>query len=70
MMRCENRILRRIFGSKRDEVTGSWRTLHNEIHNSPDRSIIRDIKSEVEMCWISGTHSGDENSITNFSRRA
>jgi len=26
----ENRVLRRILGSKRDEVTGDWRTLHNE----------------------------------------
>ena len=26
----ENRVLRRIFGSKRDEVTGDWRKLHNE----------------------------------------
>jgi hypothetical protein len=26
----ENRVLRRIFGSKRDEVTGGWRKLHNE----------------------------------------
>jgi hypothetical protein len=26
----ENRALRRIFGPKRDEVTGEWRTLHNE----------------------------------------
>jgi hypothetical protein len=26
----ENRVLRRTFGSKRDEVTGSWRKLHNE----------------------------------------
>jgi len=26
----ENRILRRIFGPKRDEVTGDWRRLHNE----------------------------------------
>jgi hypothetical protein len=30
----ENRVLRRIFGPKRDEVTGGWRKLHNEeIHN-------------------------------------
>jgi hypothetical protein len=30
----ENRVLRRIFGPKRDEVTGSWRKLHNEeLHN-------------------------------------
>jgi hypothetical protein len=44
----ENRLLRRIFGPKRDEVTGGWRKLHNEeLHNlyaSP--SIIRIIKSE------------------------
>jgi inactivated superfamily I helicase len=26
----ENRVLRRIFGCKRDEVTGEWRKLHNE----------------------------------------
>jgi hypothetical protein len=26
----ENRLLRRIFGPKRDEVTGEWRKLHNE----------------------------------------
>jgi hypothetical protein len=30
----ENRVLRRIFESKRDEVTGGWRKLHNEeLHN-------------------------------------
>jgi hypothetical protein len=43
----ENRALRRIFGSKRDEVTGEWRKLHNEelrdLYSSP--SIIRIIKS-------------------------
>jgi hypothetical protein len=48
----ENRVLRRIFGSKRDEVTGGWRTLYNEeLHNlysSP--SIIRNIKSR-RMRW-------------------
>jgi hypothetical protein len=26
----ENRVLRKIFGPKRDEVTGGWRKLHNE----------------------------------------
>jgi hypothetical protein len=26
----ENRVLRRIFGSRRDEITGEWRKLHNE----------------------------------------
>jgi hypothetical protein len=48
----ENRVLRRIFGSKRDEVTGGWRTLHNEefhnLYSSP--SIIRMIKSR-RMRW-------------------
>jgi hypothetical protein len=43
----ENRVLRRIFGSERDQVTGEWRKLHSgELHNlysSPD--IIRAIKS-------------------------
>jgi hypothetical protein len=43
----ENRVLRRIFGPKRDEVTGGWRELHNEelhdLYSSP--SIIRMIKS-------------------------
>jgi hypothetical protein len=30
----ENRVLRRIFGPKRDEVTGDWRKLHDEeLHN-------------------------------------
>jgi hypothetical protein len=30
----ENRVLRKIFGPKRDEVTGGWRKLHNEeFHN-------------------------------------
>jgi hypothetical protein len=30
----ENRVLRRIFGPKRDEVTGGWKQLHNEeLHN-------------------------------------
>jgi hypothetical protein len=34
MRMFEKRVLRRIFGSKRDEVTGGWRKLHNEeLHN-------------------------------------
>jgi hypothetical protein len=30
LMVFDNRVLRRIFGPKRDEVTGEWRKLHNE----------------------------------------
>jgi hypothetical protein len=48
----ENRVLRKIFRPKRDEVTGGWRKLHNEeLHNfysSPN--IIRMIKSR-RMRW-------------------
>jgi hypothetical protein len=43
----ENRVVRRIFGPKTDEVTGEWRKLHNEelhiLYSSPN--IIRQIKS-------------------------
>jgi hypothetical protein len=48
----ENRVLRRIFWPKRDEVTGKWRKLHNEelhdLYSSP--SIIRIMKSR-RMRW-------------------
>ena len=43
----ENRVLRRVFGPKRDEVTGEWRKIHNEelnvLYFSP--SIVRVVKS-------------------------
>jgi hypothetical protein len=48
----ENRVLRRIFGPKRDVVTGGWRKLHNEelhgLYSSP--SIVRVIKAR-RMRW-------------------
>ena len=45
----ENRMLRSIFGSKRDELTGEWRKLHNkelnDLYCSPN--IVRVIKSRI-----------------------
>jgi len=45
----ENRMLRRIFGPKRDEATGEWRTLHNDelsgLYCSPN--IVRVVKSRI-----------------------
>ena len=48
----ENRVLRRLLGPRRDEVTGEWRKLHkeelNDLCSSPD--IIQVIKSR-RMRW-------------------
>ena len=48
----ESRELRRIFGSKRDGVTGEWSKLHNEEHNilCSSLNIVRMIKSG-RMRW-------------------
>jgi hypothetical protein len=62
----ENRVLRRIFGPRREEVTGDWRKLHNEelhkLYSSPD--IIRMIQvKEDEMGRACSTNEGDEECI-------
>ena len=48
----ENRVLRRVFGPKRDEVAGEWRKLHNEefsdLYSLPN--IVRVVKSR-RMRW-------------------
>jgi hypothetical protein len=59
----ENRVLRRIFGPKRDEVTGELRKLHNEelriLHSS--QNIIMQIKSR-RMRWAEHmAHMGERN---------
>jgi hypothetical protein len=62
----KNRMLRRIFGPKRDE-DGSWRKLHNDklhgLYSSPN--IVRVIKSR-RMGWTCGTHGGRERCLQGF----
>ena len=49
----ENRVLRRVFGPKMDEVTGEWRKLHNEelrdLYSLPNT--VRVVKSR-RMTWV------------------
>jgi hypothetical protein len=68
-------VLRRIFGPKRDEVTGGWKKLHNEelhgFYSSP--SIVRVIKAK-RMRWAGhgacGAHGGGEGCIQHFGWEA
>jgi len=57
----ENMVLRRIFGPRRDEITGEWRRLHNEelndLYTSPN--IVRVIKS-TRMRWAGHVAHMDE----------
>jgi hypothetical protein len=59
----ENRVLRRIFGPKRDEVLGGCRKLHNEeLHNlysSPNTDNYNDEVKEDEMGRACSTKGGD-----------
>jgi hypothetical protein len=57
-----NSVLRRIFGQKRDEVTGGWRKLRNEEHHNlySSPSIIRMIKSR-RMRWAGNVARMGEN---------
>ena len=57
----ENRVLRRVFGPKRDEVTGEWRKLHNEelneLYSLPN--IVRVVKSRrMNMGRACGAYGG------------
>jgi hypothetical protein len=61
----DNRVLRRIFGPKRNEVTGEWRKLHNEelhiLYSSPN--IIRQIKTR-KLRWAGHVeHMGEERNV-------
>ena len=61
----ENKVLRRIFGPRRDEVTGDWRRMHNEeinvLYSSPN--IVRVIKSR-RMRWAGHVaRTGEERGV-------
>jgi hypothetical protein len=68
----ENRVLRRVFGRKRDEATGDWRKLHNEelhgLYSSP--SIVRVIKARRMRWGVCGAHGGGEGCIQHFGWEA
>jgi hypothetical protein len=67
----ENRVLRRIFGPKRGEVTVEWRKLHNEelhiLYSSPN--IIRQIKSR-RMRWAGHVAGMGEECVQGFDGKA
>jgi hypothetical protein len=66
----ENRALRRIFGPKRDEVTGKWRKLYSEkLHNLYSSPVItRQIKSR-RMRWAGHVASVGEDRKASVGKR-
>jgi hypothetical protein len=69
----ENRVLRRIFGPKQDEVTGEWRKLHSEelhiLYSSPN--IIRQVKSRrMTLAWHVARMAEGEKSVPRFGGKA
>jgi hypothetical protein len=54
----ENRVLRRIFGSIRDEVTGEWRKLHNEEIRGLCSSL-----GKIRMIKTMRTNGGEEKRV-------
>ena len=64
----ENRVLRRIFGSKRNEVTGEWRKLHNEglsdLYSSPNNFC--DQIEKNKMGSVYRTYGGEEGWLKGF----
>ena len=64
----ENRVLWRIFGRKRDEITGEWRKLHNEGHNElySTPNVIRVIELRKMRCAGHVAHMGRGEMHTQF----
>jgi hypothetical protein len=62
----KNRVLRRIFGPKRDEVTGEWRKLHNEELNNLTQHCAGD-KIKNEMGGACSAYGGGERCVQGFS---
>jgi hypothetical protein len=64
----ENRVPKRLFWPKRDEVTGEWRKLHNEVRN--DVSLTQycwgDKIERNEMDGARSTYGGEERCIQGF----
>jgi hypothetical protein len=67
----ENSVLRRIFGTKRDEVTGEWRKLHNtelrNFYSTPNT--IGEIKSS-RMWWAKHVSRMGEKRVWGFGGKA
>jgi hypothetical protein len=69
----ENRVLKRIFGLKRDDVMGEWRKLHSDEPHSmfPSLNIIILYKVKVnEVGRACGTHRRGERSVQGFGGKA
>jgi hypothetical protein len=62
----ENRVLRRIFGPRRDEVTGEWRKLHNGELNDLTQYFSGDEVENNEMGGACSTYGGEEMRIQGF----
>jgi hypothetical protein len=67
----EIRVLRRIFGPKRDEVTGEWMKLHNEeLHNLYSSPVKSSQVKANEVGGACGTHGRGEKCVQGFGGKA